>query len=382
MSVFDSALGVFELERFPPDAASDNLQAWDAADEYLLLHCSQLPLPEGPTLLFNDNFGALTVALCSRSPITIGDSWLGHQAARYNLAKNDLPAENATFLDSLAPLPPAPALVLIKVPKTLALLEHQLHAVRAVATPETIIIAAGKARDIHTSTLQRFSDILGPTTTSLARKKARLIFSKATAQVQPAPAPTLSWPLEGTPYHVHNHASVFSRASLDIGARFFLQHLPEGIAGTLVDLGCGNGVIGLMLLAKNPDGQIHFADESYMAIASSRLNIAVNRPEDVDRCAFSTGHSLAGFEPDSLQAVLCNPPFHQQQTLTDNIAREMFRDAKRCLAPGGELRIVANRHLDYYQQIKRLFGNCTTLGANPKFVVLRAVKTRAGQGGR
>jgi 23S rRNA (guanine1835-N2)-methyltransferase len=39
--------------------------------------------------------------------------------------------------------------VLIKVPKQLALLEQQLRALREVVTPETRIIAAAKARDVH-----------------------------------------------------------------------------------------------------------------------------------------------------------------------------------------------------------------------------------------
>ncbi len=47
-------------------------------------------------------------------------------------------------------------MVLIKVPKTLALLEQQLRALRKVVTPDTRIIAGAKARDIHTSTLELF----------------------------------------------------------------------------------------------------------------------------------------------------------------------------------------------------------------------------------
>lgn len=184
------------------------------------------------------------------------------------------------------------------------------------------------------------------------------------------------WPLEGTPYRIYNHANVFSRTSLDIGARFFLSYLPQDIEGTLVDLGCGNGVLGLMALAANPRATIQFVDESYMAIASSRLTLGENRPADLPRCRFQVNDGLTGEAADSMQAIICNPPFHQQQVITDHIARHMFRDARRCLQQGGELRIVANRHLDYFRQLKRLFGNCQALGANQKFVVLKSIKTR------
>lgn len=380
MSLFEFTGGALALDRYPPDAVTEGLQAWDAADEYLLEQSLSLDDIAGPTLIFNDNFGALACALHARSPVSISDSWLSQLATGHNYEVNQLDISSVTLQDSLAPLPDAPGLVLMKVPKTLSLLEHQLHALRQVVSPQTRIIAAGKVRDIHTSTLTRFSDILGPTHTSLARKKARLIFCQpAVASVQKPASPLLSWPLEGTDYQIHNYANVFSRTSLDIGARFFLQHLPQALEGTLVDLGSGNGVLGLMALQSNPQAQVHFVDESYMAMASSRHTIEANRPEDMERCQFNVGNGLAGYPAQSLQAVLCNPPFHQQQAVTDHIAWQMFREAKRSLVPGGELRIVANRHLDYYQKLKRLFGNCTTLGTNQKFVVLKSVNTRTGR---
>ncbi|ETJ30814.1 hypothetical protein Q604_UNBC14677G0001, partial [human gut metagenome] len=89
--------------------------------------------------------------------------------------------------------PQQPGVVLIKVPKTLALLEQQLRALRKVVTSDTRIIAGAKARDIHTSTLELFEKVLGPTTTTLAWKKARLI--NCTFNEPPlADAPqTVSW---------------------------------------------------------------------------------------------------------------------------------------------------------------------------------------------
>ncbi len=45
-----------------------------------------------------------------------------------------------------------------------------------------------------------------------------------------------------------------------------MQHLPENLEGEIVDLGCGNGVIGLTLLDKNPQAKVVFVDESPMAV--------------------------------------------------------------------------------------------------------------------
>lgn len=377
MSQLDLGTQQLELERYPQQEESTQLQAWEAADEYLLQQLENVDIGGRPVLIFNDNFGTLACALHAHRPYSVSDSYMSQLATRHNLKLNGLDPEQVTLLDSLAELPAAPAVVLIRVPKALALLEQQLRALRHVVTEDTLIVAGAKARDVHTSTMQLFEKVLGPTRTSLAWKKARLIFCQAADIVPPAAAETTNWTLDGTDWLIDNHANVFSRGSLDIGARLFLDHLPRGLNGHIVDLGCGNGVIGLAALAQNPDAQVTFVDESYMAVASSELNVEHNLPQELDRCQFEVNNALAGIERESVQAVLCNPPFHQQHAITDHTAWQMFCDAKRCLQVGGELRIVGNRHLDYHQKLKRLFGNCTLVASNKKFVILKAVKSGA-----
>ncbi len=377
MSQLDLGTQQLELERYPQQEESTQLQAWEAADEYLLQQLENVDIGGRPVLIFNDNFGTLACALHAHRPYSVSDSYMSQLATRHNLKLNGLDPEQVTLLDSLAELPAAPAVVLIRVPKALALLEQQLRALRHVVTEDTLIVAGAKARDVHTSTMQLFEKVLGPTRTSLAWKKARLIFCQAADIVPPAAAEITDWALDGTDWLIHNHANVFSRGSLDIGARLFMEHLPRGLNGHIVDLGCGNGVIGLTALAQNPEAQVTFVDESYMAVASSELNVEHNLPQELDRCQFEVNNALAGIERESVQAVLCNPPFHQQHAITDHTAWQMFCDAKRCLQVGGELRIVGNRHLDYHQKLKRLFGNCTLVASNKKFVILRAVKSGA-----
>lgn len=374
MSHSDNGFRSLNLKRFPETDDVNPLQAWEAADEYLLQQLDETEI-SGPVLIFNDTFGALACALVEHKPYSIGDSYLSELATRENLRHNDLNEGDVTFLDSTATYPAAPGVVLIKIPKTMALLEQQLRALRGVVTPQTRIIAGTKARDIHTSTLALFEKVLGPTTTTLAWKKARLINCTFSAPTLADAPQMLSWKLDGTDWTIHNHANVFSRTGLDIGARFFMQHLPDNLEGEIVDLGCGNGVIGLTLLEKNPQASVVFVDESPMAVASSRLNVETNLPEALDRCEFMINNALSGVEPFRFDAVLCNPPFHQQHALTDNIAWEMFHHARRCLKINGELRIVANRHLDYFHKLKKIFGNCETIATNQKFVILKAVKT-------
>ena len=87
---------------------------------------------------------------------------------------------------------------------------------------------------------------------------------------------------------------------------------------------------------------------------------------------FRVGDCLQGVEANSRDLVLINPPFHQQHSIGDAVAWQMFKESRRVLQAGGELRIVGNRHLGYHAKLKKLFGNCETIAANRKFVVLSA----------
>ena len=175
-------------------------------------------------------------------------------------------------------------------------------------------------------------------------------------------------------YRIINHASLFSRDRLDPGSRLLLEHMPVGDQyRRIVDLGCGNGVLGLIAASLNPAATLLFRDESHMAIASARENFGAAFAQ-ARLAEFAVGDCLQGVDSDSQDLVLLNPPFHQQHSAGDVVAWQMFKDARRVLAPGGELHIVGNRHLGYHAKLKKIFGNCTNVGVSKKFVVLSAKK--------
>lgn len=366
--------GRLELYRYPR-RHNDPLRAWDAADEYLLNHLMQHQHPPNNRrlVIVNDGFGALACALAAYRPLSVSDSFVAHQATVENLKGNGLPAEQVNCLDSLH-FPDGPYhLVLIKVPKSLALLEDQLYRLREHITPDTVILGAGMVKSIHRSTLELFETILGPTTTSLAQKKARLIFCRPHKQGTAADSPyPIRYHLEEYGLQVSNHANVFSRQRLDIGSRFFLEHIHElPAADRIIDLGCGNGVLGILAARQHPEARLLFADESYMAVESARINFEHAFGERT--AEFAVTNCLDGVPSSSADLVLNNPPFHQQQAVGDHIAWQMFQQAKQVLVPGGQLWVVGNRHLGYHAKLKRLFGSCDLVASNRKFVLLRAV---------
>lgn len=365
--------------RFPEDPR-DRLRAWDASDEYLLGHLAEREIPlSGTVVVVGDRWGALVTALAAHRPTQITDSCLTQEATRANLARHGVEPGSVRLLTTRDTPPERIDVLLVRVPKSLALLEDQLLRLAPALHEDTVVVGAGMVKEIHTSTLQLFERIVGPTRTSLARKKARLIFC--------TPDPSLERPANPWPYTytlpdgigavsgrtVVNHAGVFCADRLDIGTRFFLGHLPDGRSGRrVVDLGCGNGVVGTAMALADPDAEVLFVDESFQAVASAEATYRANGLRG--RAEFRVGDGLAGVPAASVDLVLNNPPFHSHQATTDATAWRMFTGALRALGPGGELWVVGNRHLGYHVKLRRLFGNSQLVASDPKFVVLRAVK--------
>ena len=374
MPILDTPFARLDLIR-QPEQANEPLQAFDAADEYLLSHLHEQGLTaDTRVLIHNDSFGALACALARHCQVvSSGDSHLAHLALEKNLLRNELPSTGVTFVPASEPLDGPFDRVLIRVPKTLALLEEQLIRLHGQLAPGAQIVAAAMIKHLPRAAGDLLEKYLGPVQASLAVKKARLLF----ATPMDKPTPTSPYPtryrLDEPALVLVNHANLFCREGLDIGTRAFLPHLPRDQGELRVaDLGCGNGVLGIVYALHNPQAHLTLVDESYMAVQSARENWQAalgERPVDI-----RAGDGLAEQPADSLDVVLCNPPFHQQQVVGDFLAWRMFQQAKAALSQGGELWIVGNRHLGYHVKLKRLFGKVEQVAATPKFVILRAIK--------
>jgi 16S rRNA (guanine1207-N2)-methyltransferase len=297
------------------------------------------------------------------------------QALQKNLVRNGRPFDAVPILPASEPLTGPFDQVLIKVPKTLALLEEQLIRLQGQLAPGAQVVAGAMIKHLPRAAGDLLERYVGPVQASLAVKKARLLIATpqtVTPAIHVSPYPT-RYSLDEPKIELLNHANVFCREGLDIGTRAFLPHLPANLGTAQVaDLGCGNGVLAIASALRNPDARYTLVDESFMAVQSATENwrAALGEREVTVRA----GDGLAGQQAQSLDVVLCNPPFHQQQVVGDFLAWRMFQQAREALVVGGALYIVGNRHLGYHSKLARLFRSVEQVAATPKFVVLKARK--------
>lgn len=375
MQTCTTPFGDLELERYPL-TGNPTLQAFDTADTYLLQALSEQPVSDLPVLIINDHFGTLACAIAKTNPEHKPHSWndseLARRALQANLENNQLAPDAVVFIDSQeAPQGPYRQ-VLIRVPKSLALMEDQLARLHSHLTADATVLAGAMVKHLPHAAGDLLAAHIGPYQASLAVKKARLLSATADTSLAPKQTSlTTRYALPGSDVELVNLPGIFSREKLDNGTRALLDTLPTA-QGTqlIIDLGCGNGALGIRAAQLNPEAQLLFVDESYAAVASARLNFASAFPGRTAEFLVSDG--LTDVTPASAGLVLCNPPFHQQQAVGDEMAKRLFAQSREALNDEGSLMVVGNRHLGYHVKLRTNFEKVEQLSANPKFVVLKA----------
>jgi 16S rRNA (guanine1207-N2)-methyltransferase len=250
---------------------------------------------------------------------------------------------------------------------------------------DTEVVAAALVRHMHTSTLEVLESRIGPTRTTLAQRRARLALSRVAAAVDTSSRWPRRWQAavgaSGEGPTVIGHVGAFAAERIDVGTAVLLDALAQHRAprpSTLVDLGCGTGVVGLVEAWRDESLDVVFIDESFDAVASAeagwRATFGSRQAHFVvgDRLeTVATGDPLC---PGSVDRIVLNPPFHSGHALSDATAWDMFVQSRRVLRTGGDLWVVGNRHLGYHAKLKRVLGNADVVASTPAFVVLRSVK--------
>lgn len=359
----DTTTPHYTIERY--DFSKDqSLRAWSAADEYLLAHFSDAGKTPKLLTIYNDRFGYLACHLHAYSPTVIITQQSQQKAVDTNLEAN-----------GLAPLPYAHALssfkrkmdvALIKIPKSMDLFRLILEQIVHNSLKEVSVICSFMTRHFSPRLVEIASEYFEVTEQSKAHKKARLlILSKKKKTIKKDCTHTLIYKDQ----EYQQYWGVFSAQHIDYATQFFIENMIIKDTDTLIlDLASGNGVIAKEIQKINPKAELHLLDDTLLAVASAKLNISgsnVHHHNDND---------LDAFKDEFFDLIVTNPPFHVEYEINIQIPIQLFKEAYRCLKPGGNLQVVANKHLNYKTHLEPLFRTVAVVAEDAKFLIYMCTK--------
>jgi 16S rRNA (guanine1207-N2)-methyltransferase len=261
-------------------------------------------------------------------------------------------------------------LAIVKVPRQKALLDAALARIRPHLGAGGRVLGAGMTRHVHNSTTKSFERWIGPTTTSRARSRARLLFADVAAPVRP-PFPAVRVEVPGETFDLWLEPGVFAKQGIDPGSRLLLNwvpRLPEGGRDQrVVDAGCGSGLLCAAAAARNPRAEVVGTDESYLAVRAARRTL-----EPFDNARAEVADVLSAVDDGSADLVLSNPPQHQAAALSQVLLAQFIEEARRVLRPTGRVRMVANRHVNLNVALTGAFDRVRILDQDRRFMVCEA----------
>lgn len=90
---------------------------------------------------------------------------------------------------------------------------------------------------------------------------------------------TVPFAFHGTRLTFHLAKTLFSSAGIDAGSALLLRYLQEHLGATgekVLDVGCGHGVLGVVLAALDPSRAVTFVDRDALACEYTRWNLEAN----------------------------------------------------------------------------------------------------------
>ena len=136
-------------------------------------------------------------------------------------------------------------------------------------------------------------------------------------------------------------SGVFAGGAVDKGTKYLLRSLLElppldPSPGSVLDLGCGYGPIGLAMAKRLPDAQVWGVDVNERAIGLAKENAKAN---EVANATF--GPAAAIHADQRFDLIVSNPPIRiGKQALHDLLSTWLDR-----LNPGGRAWMVVQKHL-------------------------------------
>ena len=172
----------------------------------------------------------------------------------------------------------------------------------------------------------------------------------------------------GETFSLFGASGVFGAKRIDKGSSLLIQSMRVEDGQEVLDLGCGMGVVGIVVKKVFPECDVTFSDVNERALLVTRKNL---KKEKLDG-EIVKSDCYDALSNKMFDVILCNVP----QRAGREVCLKIIRDAPQYLKEGGSLQIVAVHKKGgkrLREEMGTVFGNVETLGKKAYFHVYSSV---------
>jgi 16S rRNA (guanine1207-N2)-methyltransferase len=165
-------------------------------------------------------------------------------------------------------------------------------------------------------------------------------------------------------FELYSSSGIFSKDELDKGTKLLIESAIVKEGFSVLDLGCGYGVVGISIKKMHPGTKILMTDINERAVMISNKNLKFHNLKGIE----ARKSDIFSDINESFDTILLNPP----QTAGRDICFRMIEESKDHLNSDGTLQIVARHNKGgetLSKKMKEVFGNVKDIGRNAGFRV-------------
>ncbi|WP_300674365.1 methyltransferase [Desulfoluna sp.] len=252
--------------------------------------------------------------------------------------------------------------VTLRLPKGRRPIEMAVHALGGILAPGGVLYIYGSNDEGIRSVPKMFSDHFDEIDTVSYRQKCRLVRASGPKNLRSSLA---EWE-ERHELQMDNRAmpwvsypGLFAKGGVDDATALLLDGLE--VHGSVLDFGCGTGVLSAGLLARGAD-RVDSIDADALAIESTRINV----PEAQ---AYLGDGWLAVQDKGPWDMIVSNPPVHKGVAEDYGLLKSLIEQAPK---RADSLILVVQRQVPVYRWLEESFRTVSRLKESSRFHVWQA----------
>lgn len=179
------------------------------------------------------------------------------------------------------------------------------------------------------------------------------------------------WNIGQDRFYFYTSNSVFSKNGMDFGSMLLVETVIEenqGFIGSILDLGCGYGPIGIIIAKLLHKSNVTMSDVNERSLELCAMNAKENKVDERTKIIKSSSFENIN---DKYDIIVTNPPIRAGK----DTVFSFYEGAFEHLNEGGKLYVVIQKKQgapSTKTKLESLFGNCEVANKKSGYFIFRA----------